>query len=396
MKTRITNGFRNKSERTFVFIRYHIRSLFLFPRSGVTLLIVVVLAGAILSIGIGVFELAFGELLISGEAVDSFRAIMAADRGLEKLLYLDRVLDWDGSPAGCPGAGACTFEPDGTFPLGGDLCLALKLTREAGTANTTATSVGEVRCGNPIAGGKRALRVSYQKENPLVAGLVGYWAFNDAAVNPTSQTAADSSGNGNDGTLGSTAGGDVNDPEWTNLGGPNYALKFDGVDEYVSCGTSGFPAGSAARTVSAWFNVDSYPTARPTIAGYGNDAINSFGDFKLAVKNTGAVMVRYNGADTESAGGLITTSAWHHLVATYDGSIVELFLDGNEDPVASVARPLNTAATSCTIGRFTPTAGDTNYFDGCIEDVKVWNSVFDSAEISNEFSSYTPPASCEL
>ena len=129
MKTRITNGFRNKSERTFVFIRYHIRSLFLFPRSGVTLLIVVVLAGAILSIGIGVFELAFGELLISGEAVDSFRAIMAADRGLEKLLYLDRVLDWDGSPAGCPGAGACTFEPDGTFPLGGDLCLALKLTR---------------------------------------------------------------------------------------------------------------------------------------------------------------------------------------------------------------------------------------------------------------------------
>jgi hypothetical protein len=42
------------------------------------------------------------------------------------------------------------------------------------------------------------------------SNLVGYWQFNEGS----GQTTADVSGNGNTGTLGSTAGADVNDPAW--------------------------------------------------------------------------------------------------------------------------------------------------------------------------------------
>ncbi|MFB3138666.1 MAG: hypothetical protein ACE10B_05555, partial [Phycisphaerales bacterium] len=55
------------------------------------------------------------------------------------------------------------------------------------------------------------------------------------------QIAADSSGNGNDGTLGSTAGADANDPSWTCVAG-GYALSFDGGvfpnDDYVDAGSA--------------------------------------------------------------------------------------------------------------------------------------------------------------
>lgn len=57
---------------------------------GITLLLVVVLLSAILSISVGIFNLVFGELRISGETVDSFRALYAADQGIERTLYRDR------------------------------------------------------------------------------------------------------------------------------------------------------------------------------------------------------------------------------------------------------------------------------------------------------------------
>ena len=58
-----------------------------------TLLLVVVLLSAILSISIGIFNIIFGQLQISGEIGDSFRALSSADEGIEKMLYRDRVED---------------------------------------------------------------------------------------------------------------------------------------------------------------------------------------------------------------------------------------------------------------------------------------------------------------
>jgi hypothetical protein len=61
-----------------------------FQRQGITLLLVVVLLSAILSIGVGIFNIVFGELMIATEITDSFRALYAADQGIERTLYRDR------------------------------------------------------------------------------------------------------------------------------------------------------------------------------------------------------------------------------------------------------------------------------------------------------------------
>ena len=82
-------------------------------------------------------------------------------------------------------------------------------------------------------------------------GLVGHWTFDEGS----DQTAADSSGNGNDGTLGSSAGADANDPSWACVAGGN-ALSFDGAvvpnNDYVDAGSASTLDDLGPMTVSAW------------------------------------------------------------------------------------------------------------------------------------------------
>lgn len=72
--------------RTFSFFNFN----FSFDQEGITLLLVIVLLSAILSISVGIFNVVYGEFRISGEITDSFRALYAADEGIERTLYRDR------------------------------------------------------------------------------------------------------------------------------------------------------------------------------------------------------------------------------------------------------------------------------------------------------------------
>lgn len=54
---------------------------------GVTLLLVVVVLSAVLTISVGIANIIFGQIKISGESGDSFLAFLAADRAIERKLY---------------------------------------------------------------------------------------------------------------------------------------------------------------------------------------------------------------------------------------------------------------------------------------------------------------------
>ena len=149
-------GFRN-----FAFVR---------KRAGVVLLLVVVILAALLSTGMAIFAVVFGEARISGELVDSFRAIYAADLGMERMLYCDRTApDPDCDPGTCVGdAGQCTYpQPPAEFvdlPLSlfpSNSCAEAQLVR-LGSGNTQTDVIGEFPCGSATAV-RRALRTNYQK-----------------------------------------------------------------------------------------------------------------------------------------------------------------------------------------------------------------------------------------
>jgi len=61
-------------------------------QQGITLLLVIILLSAVMSIGLEIFNIVIGELKISGEISDSFIAFYATDQDEERMLYLDRVV----------------------------------------------------------------------------------------------------------------------------------------------------------------------------------------------------------------------------------------------------------------------------------------------------------------
>ncbi len=68
-------------------MRHHFNS-----SNGIAILIVPLITASLLIIGVGIFNFVVTELKISGELGTSFRALYAADEGIDLSLYNDRVL----------------------------------------------------------------------------------------------------------------------------------------------------------------------------------------------------------------------------------------------------------------------------------------------------------------
>ncbi|GEM_PF-1741437 len=126
-----------------------------FQQQGITLLLVIVLLSAILSISVGIFNVVLGEFRISGEASDSFRALYAADQGIERTLYRDRRQQ-----------GLCTVaEGTDCFVAEGvgvpsEACYTVRVSKASGA--TTIVIAGQYRCGsNPARVVKRGFEVTY-------------------------------------------------------------------------------------------------------------------------------------------------------------------------------------------------------------------------------------------
>ena len=115
---------------------------------GMTLLIVMVLMTAILSISLGVFNVILGQFLISGDVQSSFTALAAADQGIEKWLFVDRMLlDVSGNISGPSGA------------LSSGACYNYEIDKSSGTTiSTYGLNNCAVGAGNLV---KRGLQVSY-------------------------------------------------------------------------------------------------------------------------------------------------------------------------------------------------------------------------------------------
>jgi hypothetical protein len=198
------------------------------------------------------------------------------------------------------------------------------------------------------------------------SGLVAYWNFDEG----NGTTAADSSGNGNHGTL-------VNGPQWAS-GVAGRALSFDGTDDSVDILNSNSLNLSNVFTLSAW--------VKPTAA---------FTDFRsILVKNytyyfyasstgycgDGSIQAGFGEGDaTTFVCDLVPLAAntWSHLVWSFDGFTLTLYRNG-----VAVATSSATGTPSLTTG--TLQIGGSKYgeyFKGLIDEVRVYSRALSATEI---------------
>ena len=161
---------------------------------------------------------------------------------------------------------------------------------------------------------------------PPVAGLVGYWKFDESS----GTTAADSSGQGNNGTL---SGGPVWQPTGGKVGG---ALSFDGIDDRVDiAGSVAYATQNAPFSFSAWFNLSDFSNTFPDIMQIRSDSASPW---HVLLSNQASYLGISLGSGgtwaTIKTGTLPSLGVWHNVVAIYNGNgpgIIgnfQIFLDG--------------------------------------------------------------------
>ncbi len=216
------------------------------------------------------------------------------------------------------------------------------------------------------------------------ADLVGLWRFDE-----TSGTIAhDGSGNGHDGTL-------IGNPKWTagRIGG---ALDFDGSDDLVELGA--FDVLGPGITLAGWIKPRSFAISDGRVITKADEwGENNHWWMLSTIASGGEIRLRFRlkteGQSTTTliaSSGPLVTDEWQHAAATWDGAAMRLYLNGEETgstPMGGSAVATD-PAVSAAIGSqpsdaFAPaTPGHVaKYFDGLIDDVRLYNAALNQAEV---------------
>ncbi|RLD17105.1 MAG: hypothetical protein DRI36_04680, partial [Caldiserica bacterium] len=220
--------------------------------------------------------------------------------------------------------------------------------------------------------------------------LRAYWKFDEGE----GQVAGDSSGNSNDGQLGSTTDTDANDPSWT-LGYSGNALLFDGNDDYVYVQNyASLNPSNKNWKVEAMIKTsyDGVILARGD-SNYGYSIYVEEGKAKGAIRVSGNLYV----VDSNTT---INDDSWHKVALMIKKNQIEIYVDDTLKGVTETSDYIaNEPADEMEIGadRDSAVGNITTYFTGKIDEVKLYtfnpalwhldegdgDTVYDSAGTNN-------------
>lgn len=219
------------------------------------------------------------------------------------------------------------------------------------------------------------------------ASLVGYWDMNES-----SGDIADASGNSLTGTTSGsgllygqssvTAGtyGSIN------VSNAHAALLGTAIDFDGSTGSFGLGqpteldaligTGTASYTMMAWVETDNLPSSTTwRIFSTGPSSGVGFG-----VANVDRLIhTTFGVVDSLSTGTVPSlNTGWHHVAVTYNGSDITFYGDGNVIGTATASVVDEPASNNFRIGS---SAGETEHFNGLIDEFKIFNTVMTQEQI---------------
>ena len=218
---------------------------------------------------------------------------------------------------------------------------------------------------------------------PVQAELVAHWKLDDGS----GTTAVDSAGANNNGTL-------INSPTWVTGAVDGGGLDFDGTDDFVNAPVTGIPTGNSARTISVWFNADTLSKTDMKIFSYGDAGGGSEGGvgqaFAFTAESNG-VWFRYSGGNNRynlSGNTNLAINTWYHLAAVVPVGATEsddvlVYLNGTLANITTTGtlQTLNTNPTSEVPDFYLGHDGSASYFDGTLDDVRIYDTALISTEV---------------
>jgi hypothetical protein len=168
---------------------------------------------------------------------------------------------------------------------------------------------------------------------------------------------------------------------------PNGALRFDGIADYATTGTAGFPTAGTPQTISLWVKYTGGSTTQVFVSLHRDNASGV---------NLGILGGQITAWNVYANRLLVQTSvlpaagSWHHIAFVLErgdagGPVETLYVDG-----ASVATAMTTADKLTPLSSFLGSLdGLSDFFAGDLDDVRIWNVARTSAEVAADMNGTT-------
>jgi hypothetical protein len=180
----------------------------------------------------------------------------------------------------------------------------------------------------------------------------------------------------------------VNGPTFNTSNGGS--IVFDGTNDRVDVENSNTLNPLGNFTIGCWVNLTSIPNTYLGIIDKYNGSFN-YG-YMLDIPNGGAGIVSssfrfvncvQSGYKEVIANTQFTTGSWNHLYGTYDGTNINIYVNGTLQGTASCSGTNVTESTSLKIGG---DGASTNYMTGRITSVQIYNRALSATEVLQNYT----------
>ena len=202
-------------------------------------------------------------------------------------------------------------------------------------------------------------------------GLVAAYGFDQGS----GSSVTDASGNGHTGTISGAT--------WTTQGKFGGALAFNGTNNWVTVASTSLLNLTSAMTLEAWVLPTATSGTRDVLVKEGTN-VDIYNLYARNWRGRPEANAYIGGSNRTAEGVTLPSNTWTHLAGTYDGTTVRLFVNGTQVASAAISGTIATSSGPLSIG------GNSlwgEYFQGSIDEVRVYNRALTATEIQTDMNS---------
>jgi len=164
--------------------------------------------------------------------------------------------------------------------------------------------------------------------------------------------------------------------------GNSHSLSFDGLSHYVEVAADSLLNPTERITLEAWIK----PLSRgevsfsSTIVGMHDPSGSGEAGYVMSFGNSGILSISFE-IDTDAqvlqlgevqTPPVIELDRWSHIAATWDGSVITLYIDGHIFETVNCDGKMLVSANPFRIAKSSDLSTGSRHFNGLIDEVRIW------------------------